>query len=189
MSRYTPQKAAETRQKIITTAARMIREDGIKGIAIKGVMSELGLTVGGFYLHFKSRDELVVEAIRAASTSLDRLEPGNYDLMRAVGIYLSRTHRDMPGEGCELSATVSEVSRESMAVRDAFTDQLKSRIAGFTEPAGHQDPQKQRSTALLAVASCVGALSLSRAVSDPALSQEILSEVRTALGALIERAT
>jgi TetR/AcrR family transcriptional repressor of nem operon len=96
---YSKSDKAETHTRIVRVAAKRFRERGLDGIGVADVMKEAGVTVGGFYKHFDSRDELVVEALATAFQDLDRWEEHTDTLTKALGNYLSEEHRDAPGEG------------------------------------------------------------------------------------------
>jgi TetR/AcrR family transcriptional repressor of nem operon len=185
MSRYSTNRAAETRLRIIQTAAELFRQEGINGVGIARLMDTVGLTAGGFYLHFKTREELVVEALKAAMTPMDILDPGTLDLLQALQQYLSVEHRDAPGQGCALASVADDVGRASDEVRQAYTERVQQRIEFFNGLRQGDDPPLSRSEVLLLVSSCVGALTLARAVSDEALSLELLAEVREKLAQLL----
>src|ERR1700692_4575266 len=97
---YSRSDKAETHTRIVSLAARRFRELGLEGIGVADVMKEAGVTVGGFYKHFDSRDELVVEALAAAFQDLDRWEEHPDTLTKLLATYLSEEHRDAPGTGC-----------------------------------------------------------------------------------------
>jgi AcrR family transcriptional regulator len=101
---YSKSDKAETHARIVKVAAKRFRELGLEGIGVADVMKEAGVTVGGFYKHFHSRDELVVEALATAFLDLDRWEEHTETLTKALENYLSEEHRDAPGSGCALGA-------------------------------------------------------------------------------------
>lgn len=144
-------------------------------------MKEAGLTHGGFYKHFESRDELLAEALSAAlkrASDPQRNPPG--DFRSLVERYLSSEHRDAPGTGCAVGALLNDMGRANDEARELYTRKLAANFNGFARlldsPGG--DAREQ---AILAFSAMVGALGLARAVSDPALSEEILASVRNAL--------
>lgn len=184
MSRFPLGKAAATRLEIIASAARLYRQHGLNGIGISAVMADLGLTVGGFYSHFESKDDLVAEALLVAVTPVDQIPRENLDLVRALQMYLSAEHRDLPGEGCVLVATAEEASRSNERIRVAFTDRLNQRVDFFDDLLEIPDVARRRSYALLIASACVGAVGLARAVADKSLSAEILIEVKALLETL-----
>src|ERR1700686_2822741 len=112
---------AASHDAILEVAAKRFRELGIDGIGVADVMREAGLTVGGFYKHFESREELVGEALAAAFKDLDVWEENANDLAASIRGYLSNQHRDDPGNGCAMGALLGDVGRSSEAIRDIYT--------------------------------------------------------------------
>jgi TetR/AcrR family transcriptional regulator, transcriptional repressor for nem operon len=182
-------------ERILRTAAKRLREKGLEAVAIADVMKEVGLTVGGFYKHFDSRDDLVVEALRAASWQrpvqpADATEP-SLSLAGFIDDYLSEKHRDRPGSGCLIGALAGDVARSNKRIRALTTEKVRSAlglIAGLLpdkqDDAGsaiNGGPELARKRAALVFSALVGAIALSRAVSDPSLSDEILQSVRELL--------
>ena len=172
-------------ERILRTAGKRLREKGLEAVAIADVMKEVGLTVGGFYKHFDSRDDLVVEALRAASWQrpvqpADATEP-SLSLAGFIDDYLSEKHRDRPGSGCLIGALVGDVARSNKRIRALTTEKVRSAlelIAGLLPSKNKESARKQ---AVLIFSALVGALALSRAVSDTAFSDEILQSVRELL--------
>ena len=182
----------KTHERILRTASKRCREKGLAGIAIADLMKEIGLTVGGFYKHFDSRDDLVAEAFRAASgpwkKQLLAAESGGPPLTyeSLVDSYLSEAHRDHPGTGCPLSALACDIARDSKQIRSLLTEKAK----GYFELLAHllpQDDSAARSKAILTVCALLGAVELARAVSDQTLSDEILELTREVLKQLVRR--
>jgi TetR/AcrR family transcriptional regulator, transcriptional repressor for nem operon len=144
-------------------------------------MKEAGVTVGGFYKHFDSRDELVVEALATAFQDLDRWEEHTDRLTKLLENYLSEEHRDTPGTGCALGALLGDMSRGSRSAKAVYTARLKHTLAystGLVPPNGISD---RRARAILMTSARLGAINLSRAGSDPNLSREILQQTRDQL--------
>ena len=178
---YSKSDKAETHARIVSVAAKRFREFGLEGIGVADVMKEAGVTVGGFYKHFDSRDELVVEALAAAFLDLDRWEEHTDTPTKALKNYLSEEHRDAPGTGCALGALLGDMSRASRSAKAVYTARLKrtlAYLAGLVPPNGNPD---RRAHAILTIGAMLGAINLSRAVSDPKLSQEILQKTRDQL--------
>src|ERR1700740_1096446 len=172
-------------ERILRTAAKRLREKGLEAVAIADVMKEVGLTVGGFYKHFDSRDDLVVEALRAASWQrpVQPADAGEQSLSLAgfIDEYLSEKHRDRPGSGCLIGALAGDVARSNKRIRALATEKVRSAldlIAGLLPNKTRESARKQ---AALIFSALVGALALSRAVSDAAFSDEILQSVRELL--------
>src|SRR6195256_6515935 len=114
---YSKREKAETHTRIVRVAAKRFRELGLEDIGVADVMQEAGVTVGGFYKHFHSRDELVVEALAAAFQDLDRWEEHADTLTALLANYLSEEHGDAPGTGCALGALVGDMPRASRSAR------------------------------------------------------------------------
>jgi len=172
---------AETHSRIVRVAAKRFRELGLEGIGVADVMREAGVTVGGFYKHFNSRDELVVEALATAFQDLDRWEERTNTLTKLLEQYLSEAHRDAPGAGCALGALLGDMPRASRSAKAVYTARLKRSLAyttGILPPSGTSD---RRASAILMTSAMLGAINLSRAVTDPDLSQEILQQTRDQL--------
>jgi TetR/AcrR family transcriptional repressor of nem operon len=165
--------------RIVEIAACRIREQGTEGPGVAEIMREAGLTHGGFYKHFGSRDELVAEAARRSYEEAEQAVGGVLDgtenpLRAFVDWYLSEAHRDDPGTGCPVVALGGDVARAGEAMRDAYTGQVRRYLDHLSEPLGSDGDTAALST-------LVGALMLSRAVSDPALSAQILRDARAAV--------
>jgi TetR/AcrR family transcriptional repressor of nem operon len=146
-------------------------------------MKEAGLTVGGFYKHFDSRDELVAEAVSAAFGTWQRqrkaAESGGQPLSFAklVDDYLSDVHRKNPGRGCAFSALAPEIARSDKRTRALTSEQVQNDLELIVGLLPGKDKRAARSRAILTFSALVGAMSLARAVSDEALSHEILRTV------------
>jgi TetR/AcrR family transcriptional regulator, transcriptional repressor for nem operon len=172
-------------ERIVRTAAKRLREKGLDAVAIADVMKEVGLTVGGFYKHFDSRDDLVIEALRAASWQRPgqqgASEEPSLTLNALIDDYLSEKHRDRPGSGCPIGALAGDVARSNKRIRALATEKVRSaleRIAGLFADKNEASPREK---AALTLSALVGALALSRAVSDDSLSREILESARELL--------
>lgn len=175
--------AAQNRERIIEVAARLFRERGFDGIGVAELMNFAGLTHGGFYGHFASKEDLMAQACaRALEGSLDALhqvaERGGGNALSAVAsAYLSPAHRDRPGEGCALAALGAEAARHGSPVRGAFTQGVRSLADRLTRLLPGKSKRAKRERALAIFASMVGALVLARAVDDAELSEEVLQSV------------
>jgi TetR/AcrR family transcriptional repressor of nem operon len=186
--KVTREAAAETRRRIIEVAGRLFREKGFDGIGVADIMKQAGLTHGGFYGHFDSKDDLAAAAFSQAPASSARVwdQPpaaGSRGLTAFLNAYLSPVHRDNAGDGCALAALGSDVAREPLAVRAAFTAVLRNRLDILAGMLPGRNKAAQQRKALATLAGVVGALTLARAVADPALSNEILAATREAFGA------
>ena len=177
---------AETHTRIVRVAAKRFRECGLEGIGIADVMKEAGVTVGGFYKHFGSRDELVVEALAAAFKDLDVWEEHTPDLAHLLQNYLTEAHRDAPATGCAMGALLGDMTRGSKSARALYTERVKRTLAFTSALLPSSQRSDKRGRALLILSALLGALNLSRAVSDADLSREILHEVREGLIGLVK---
>ena len=171
----------DTHARILKVAAKRFRELGLDGIGVADVMNQAGVTVGAFYKHFKSRDELVVEALGTAFKDLDAWEKHAESLAQLLENYLTEYHRDNPGAGCAMGALLGDMSRASKSAKTVYTTRVKHSLAVTAGLLPSEQSADQRGRALLILASLLGALNLSRAVSDPSLSREILEQVRRQL--------
>src|SRR6201996_3647031 len=175
---YSKGDKAEPRSRIVREADQRFRERGLDGIGVADVMKEAGVTVGGFYKHFASRDELVVEALATAFQDLDRWEENTDTLTKALKAYLTEEHRDAPGTGCALGALLGGMSRASRSAKAVYTARLKRSLAYSTGIVPISEPSDRRARAILMISAMLGAINLSRAVSDRNLSREILQQTR-----------
>lgn len=174
-----------TRRRILDAAGRVFRRTGYAGSGVDAVMAEAGLTHGGFYAHFDSKEALFAETVaRALGRTAELMGSGPDDregvawLRAAVRRYLSRPHLRAVEEGCAMPALVSELGRAGEVPREAFEERLLELLAdaeGKAPPGPGLDPADRL---LATVALCVGGLSLARAVKDPALSDRILDACR-----------
>jgi AcrR family transcriptional regulator len=187
--RYSSNHKAETRQRIIGEAARRFRKDGIEGTGLVPLMKALGLTHGGFYAHFESKDALVQASLEAAAEqTLERWQvsgagapaandPAGAPLRTIIDWYLSPQHRDEPEEGCPLPTLAAELGLRGQPSKtaDTMVAHLTAQLADSRLAAG------EGHEGIVALAAMVGALTLARAVSDRDASDGILAAVRTAL--------
>ena len=174
---------SKNHDRIVRTAAKRFRQKGLEGVGIADLMKEVGLTVGGFYKHFDSREDLVVEALRSALGSFRRqakaATSGGPPLIYAnvVDNYLSEAHRDHPGTGCPVGALAGEIARGGKRTRALLTEQIRTSLQLIVDLIPSRDEGQPRSTAILTYSALVGAIGLARVVSDQALSREILKSV------------
>jgi TetR/AcrR family transcriptional repressor of nem operon len=167
-----------THQRIVDIAAKRFREQGLDGISIADLMKEAGLTVGGFYKHFTSRDELVAEALERALRDIEPWETAISTAPRqAMRTYLSETHRDDVSTGCAVASLGNDVSRSTDDARDIYTNQVKRVFDVLAKASLAEDGASKRAQAFLIYSACIGSITLSRAVSDPKLSKQILDGV------------
>lgn len=181
---------AKTHERIVAIASKRFREQGLAGVGIADVMRKAGLTVGGFYKHFKSRDDLVAEAVGSALGSWKRRAdagssggpPFTYETL--VDDYLSEAHRNDPGAGCPVGTLAGDIARSGKRTRALVTRQIRDDIelvATLLRGTNARDKGAARSHAVLAYCALVGAIGVARGVSDEQLSGEILKTVAAGL--------
>ncbi len=171
-----------THEEILSSSVKLLRERGISGASVAEVMKSAGLTVGGFYAHFESKESLVATALRRAFREtwegLLRADDSDPDIVRRVlKRYLSRGHRDHPELGCALPAVVGDATHAGEPVRDAVVDVIET----WSDELGahlRSDKGSRRQRALALIALMYGGLSLARAVRGTKLSDEILEACR-----------
>jgi TetR/AcrR family transcriptional repressor of nem operon len=174
---------AQTHKRIVKIASKRFREDGLAGVGIAEVMKEAGLTVGGFYKHFDSRDDLVAEAVSSAfggwKRRVDAAVSGGPPVSYAklIDDYLSEAHRNHPGTGCAFSALAAEIARSDKRTRALASEQIRNDLQLLTGLVPGKDRRAARSKAILTMSALAGAMALARAVSDKELSLEILKTV------------
>ena len=177
---------AKTHQRIVALASKRFREKGLEGVGIADLMKQAGLTVGGFYKHFKSRDDLVAEAVGSALGRWKRKmesaaaggPPVTYESL--VNDYLSEAHRNRPGTGCPVGALADDIARSNRRTRAAVTREIRDSIellATLIRDTNEEDKSTARWQAILTYCALVGAIGVARAVSDQQLSREILKTV------------
>ncbi|MEW6555254.1 MAG: TetR/AcrR family transcriptional regulator [Actinomycetota bacterium] len=192
MANAKAERKEKSRERILTSAGALMRERGISNASVADVMGGADMTVGGFYAHFPSKRELVVEALRetlrnsrallAAGAAGKKGAEWVGDVVRA---YLSRSHRDNPQAGCPLPAVLGEVAREDAAVREALAAEIGAmadELAVHLEEAGAADPA---GGAVAVLSTMVGGLTLARALAGTPLSDDVLRSCRL----FLERST
>ena len=174
----------EHHEAIVGVAASRFRENGIEGVGVADLMRDAGLTHGGFYRHFESRDQLVAEGVERAlhdgGEAMAAVAESPHDPLAAViDAYLSLAHRDDLGTSCAVTTLAGDVSRSNPRARTAYTNQVGVYIDMLVRllPAETSD----RATAITALSTLVGAVSMARAVDDEALSREILASAGSGL--------
>ena len=181
----TRKQAAANREKVLEVAGTLFRERGFDGIGVADIMKRAGLTHGGFYGQFGSKDDLAAETtarVLGKAGWQERLtgkaNPSFGDMVRA---YLSPRHRDDPGTGCLIAALGSDAPRQPRAVRRALTDGFRVRLDAWMKLVPGRSVAARREKALVTMATLVGALIIARAVDDPAVSDEVLEATATEL--------
>jgi TetR/AcrR family transcriptional regulator, transcriptional repressor for nem operon len=174
--RKSREEAAETRKRIVTAAAGEFREHGIVATGLADLMKAAGLTHGGFYKHFESKDQVVGEACAEAVRLLIQKLEAAPSRGSALGSYLSTSHRDDPATGCPLAALGSELARADEKTREAATEGFLRLVDIVAGKSGEVRSEVARRRALVAVSTMIGAVTMSRVVTDAKLSAEILQE-------------
>jgi TetR/AcrR family transcriptional regulator, transcriptional repressor for nem operon len=184
--RHSKAEKAKTHERIVAIASKRFREEGLAGIGIADLMKDAGLTVGGFYKHFNSRDALVAEAVGSALELWKRQvdattsggPPVTYESL--VDEYLSEAHRNHPGTGCPVSALAGDLARSDRRTRALVSRKIRDNIellATLIRNTNKTDSGSARAQAVVTYCALVGAIGLARAVSDEELSREILKTV------------
>jgi TetR/AcrR family transcriptional repressor of nem operon len=186
--RVSKEQAAQNRQKLLTAAARLFREQGISATGVDAITKDTGLTHGAFYSQFGSKEAVTAEAIRnALSESRGRWQrlaqrQGRENAFSSiVTAYLSQDHRDVSGRGCVVAALGGEIAKQAAPVRDAFTAEFKDALNLLAEVMSGDDAARGDDDAIVAFATMAGAVILARAVSDAALSDRILETTARSL--------
>lgn len=186
--RYSKEHKRETHQRIVRKASVRLREKGAHGIGVADLMKEAGLTHGGFYAHFDSREALVVEAFcYAMERSTQRWReiaeqtPPEKRLATIIESYLSTTHRDDPGRGCAVPTLGAEIARESPKTRKAFAAKLEQMIDMMADQILDVPRNAARKQAMATLATMMGTLVLSRIAGTGEFSDEILAAGREAV--------
>jgi TetR/AcrR family transcriptional repressor of nem operon len=185
--RVSREQAAQTRDRIVEVASALFRAKGFGGVGVADIMKRAELTHGGFYGHFGSKDDLAVEASRralaASAARWQRIvaETRDKPYPALIENYLSARHCEDPASGCALSALGTDAARGSAGLRGAFAEGLQRLVDILTETLpGFSKPARRRK-AVAGMATMVGAVTLARAIDDPALSEEILEAARQEL--------
>lgn len=184
--RYSKDHKTETRDRILQVASRRFRKEGIDAVGVASLMSSAGLTHGGFYAHFASKEDLVDQACeKAFETTVEKLRavlagtPPGSKLARLTSAYLSPQHRDHPEDGCVAAAVSAEIGRHATATRQAFGRRLAAMVDLVAEALQADGGNPQAATGI--VATLVGAMTLARAVDDLSQSESLLQQARAAV--------
>ncbi len=185
---------AASHDRILNVAAARVRRDGIDKLTVAQLMAEAGLTNGGFYRHFDSREQLVAEATQRAMTqgSAWTVESGQLGgrrgYTRLVNGYLSAEHRDHPESGCGIAAMAADAARTDGPARAAYSHQVEECLSVLADLVGEPDRKVAEREAVLLLSALVGAISIARAVENQALSRQILNDAATALKERLSKA-
>jgi TetR/AcrR family transcriptional repressor of nem operon len=181
--RYGKEHKEETHKKVVEAASRRFRRDGIEATGVVDLMADVGLTHGGFYAHFSSKETLVKEAIAAASQKsrshlqreIEKARSEKRDPLEAiVRAYLTTLHRDRPDRGCSVAALGSEIARHPRKTREAFTEGLDKTIGIIASALPDSVTKERKEKAYAIFATMIGSLQLARAVCDGAMSQSVI---------------
>ena len=183
--RYSREHKQETHARIVRKASVRLREKGAHGVGVADLMKEAGLTHGGFYAHFDSREALVIEAFAyAMDRSMEHWRkaieqtPPDKRLAMIVDAYLTPVHRDDPGHGCAVPTLGAEIARESPKTRKAFAAKLEQMIDMMAEQIPDVSGKAARKRAAATLATMMGTLVLSRIAGTSEFSDEILAAGR-----------
>jgi TetR/AcrR family transcriptional repressor of nem operon len=183
--RYSKEHKFQTHARIVKKASVKLREKGAHGIGVADLMKDAGLTHGGFYAHFDSRDALVIEAFTHAmdrSTAkwrkLSEEAPVEKRLSKIVNTYLAPVHRDDPGNGCAVPALAAEIARESAKTRRVFSGRMEQMIDMLADQFNGMPRRAARKQALAALATMMGSLVMARIAGSGEFSDEILKAGR-----------
>jgi TetR/AcrR family transcriptional regulator, transcriptional repressor for nem operon len=186
--RYSREHKLETHARIVKKASVRLREKGAHGIGVADLMKDAGLTHGGFYAHFDSREALVIEAFaHAMDRSTERWRklaeqtPPEKRLATIVNAYLTPVHRDDPGHGCAVPTLGAEIARESPKTRRAFAAKLEQMIDMLAEQLPGVSAKAARKQAMASLATMMGTLVLARIAGSGEFSDEILGAGRDAV--------
>lgn len=170
------------RVRILGEASRLFREKGFDAVSVAEVMKAAGLTHGGFYGHFESKDDLFAQSLVHVFSPVTTAPREPLDLPAFLDGYLSPTHRAHPASGCPTAALASDVRRQGAQAATAMTDGVRAQLDLLGSAIADRSSQDPRRDAIGAWASLVGALVLARAVDDEGLADEILSETKAWVG-------
>ena len=181
---------AETRKRIVETAAKAFRKQGIAATGVAEIMANAGLTHGGFYRHFDSKDQLVTEALSATEKNLVRdsvaaAEQGPQAVLEVFQDYVAQAYRDHVEDGCPLAAMGSELVRADADTRHAATASFRKIVETVAPFMRSPADAEGTDTALSMLTNMVGALTIARMVDDPALSNRILETTKRRIGQTI----
>ena len=192
MPRVSRKEADQHREDVLNAASRLFLEHGIDGVSVPAVMAEAGLTHGGFYGHFKSKEALVAEAClrafedrRSIYEGIEERNGGNRKAARTefINRYISRAHRDAIGLGCPTAAMCGDMARENPKgqIRAAFATGLTAMVERLTGLLSAKKKAAARADALAQISMLVGAVVLSRSTKGSPISEEIMQAARSAL--------
>lgn len=192
--RVSREQATKNRKRIVDAAGQLFCERGFDGIGVADLMKAAGLTHGGFYGHFGSKEDLAAEAstqafLRSAERWLSLIESSRGTPLAAITRnYLSETHRDHPGQGCPMAALGPDAARQGRPVRQAFAEGFEKHLEILTEISPGRSKAARRKAALGFMAQMVGAMVLARLVGSEDLSKDIIAASQSAIAAASAKA-
>lgn len=171
--KVTREQMVENRRRILDVASRLFRDKGFDAVTVSEVMKAAGLTHGGFYGHFRSKDDLVAQTL-AHALAADSV--GDGDFSGFVRSYLTPRHRDNAAGGCPTAGLAAAIRHQTPEAQAAMTDGVRTQLARIEKTLLEQGSADKRRTAIGSWAAMVGAVILARAVDDPELSDEVLDQ-------------
>jgi TetR/AcrR family transcriptional regulator, transcriptional repressor for nem operon len=183
--RYEPEHKTRTRDRIVRNAARKLRAEGLSGPGVASVMKASGLTVGGFYKHFRSKDELLADAIAEGFLeSGEKIYSALQNLPREdrwkglVRLYLSPEHCDHPDSGCPIAALAPEMARAKPSVRKRISGLIKDRAERWVEFMPGRTAREREQNFSVIITAMAGAVSVARILTEPADREKVLADMR-----------
>jgi len=183
--RYEPEHKTRTRDRIVRNAARKLRAEGLGGPGVASVMKASGLTVGGFYKHFRNKDELLAEAIaQGFAESSEKIYSSLQNVPREdrwkelIRLYLSPQHCDYPDSGCPVAALAPEMARTKPGVRKRISGLIKDRMDRWVEFIPGRTAAEREQNFFVILSAMAGAVSVARILTEPADRERVLASVR-----------
>ena len=182
--RYEPEHKTRTRDRIVRNAARKLRAEGLRGARVASVMKASGLTVGGFYKHFRSKDELLADAIAQAFSDSEKAYsslqsvPKKDRWKEIVRLYLSPEHCDHPGTGCPVAALAPEIARAKFGVRKRISNVMEERTERWVEFMPGATATERERNFFVIFSAMAGAVSIARMFIEPVDTQKVLAGMR-----------
>lgn len=179
--KYPQQHKEEVSQRLRQQASKLLRQKGVDGISVKSVMASEGMTVGGFYAHFDSKEALLVEAIKSAFKDSEQrfyplLEAGAAKdwIPNLLRLYLSEMHRDNVEHACPISSLMGDIARSDAKIRRVFQEGMERMLDLYIQRVSEVSDEEARKVAIGLVSLMAGGIQLSRAVADKEYSVQIL---------------
>ena len=182
--RYEPEHKTQTRDRIVRNAARKLRAEGLSGPGVASVMKASGLTVGGFYKHFRSKDELLADAIAQAFSDSETVNASLQNVPREdrwreiVRLYLSPEHCDHPDTGCPVAALAPEIARAKFSVRKRISSLMKARADRWVEFMPGVNAREREQNFFVIFSAMAGAVAVARLLAEPADREKVLAGMR-----------